>query len=104
MEKRLEVLNNLAKFITSSPNLQHLDISSMSISDDILFLADAFRLSKNLISIHIGDNNLSQTTLKKLFVHMGLDYNNVGSLISSQSNASTLYSEVGIGSNFEETR
>ena len=46
----------------------------MNIGDNILYLADAIRHSKNLISIHIGDNNLSQTTLKKLFVHIGLDY------------------------------
>jgi len=64
----------------------------MCIGDDILALADAFRVSENLVSVHLGDNNLSQTTLKKLFVHMAIDYNQVGSLIRSQTNATTLYS------------
>ena len=63
----------------------------MCIGDGILALADAFRTSSNLVSVHIGDNNLSQTTLKKLFVHMGIDYNQIGSLIRSQTNATMLY-------------
>jgi hypothetical protein len=64
----------------------------MCLGDDILALADAFRVSENLVSIHLGDNNISQTTLKKLFVHLAIDYNQVGSRIWCKSNATTLFS------------
>ena len=53
------IIDNLAKFIELNPNLQHLDLSEMHLGDKILNFADAIRKSQNLISIHLGHNDIS---------------------------------------------
>lgn len=53
------IIDNLAKFIELNPNLQHLDLSEMHLGDKILNFTDAIRKSQNLISIHLGHNDIS---------------------------------------------
>ena len=59
----LGIVDLMKEMLEKNTNLQHLDISQMGLGEMILELLRAVFLSANILSVHLGGNDLSKEVL-----------------------------------------
>jgi len=57
----------------------------MQLQDNILKLSEAIRESNQLLAVHIGGNDVTQDTLTKFFVALGIDFRDLGNKLYTQT-------------------
>ena len=78
VESTRQSLACLIDFITFNKKLQLLDISYMALGDKLLQITDAIILSGSVLSVHLGDNNLSQKAIEEILIKFGIHKKNLG--------------------------
>jgi hypothetical protein len=68
-----EMMESLVVMVKQMTNLQHLDISYMGLGDKMFPICQAINENKSVLSVHLGDNNISKDLLDKILFNFGID-------------------------------
>jgi hypothetical protein len=80
-----EAINSLKELIKNSTSLQHLDLTNFLLEHHLLKLTNSIRESTSLLSVHLGQNNLSLEDTKTFLVQLGIDYRDLGVKLANQT-------------------